>query len=87
MKKIVSISRRNSLKNIAITTLGAYLPTNYLFANINVEQDATYGLEQQIIDIVKKMIGSREVSISILQPKGSLGNIRPVGEIFSEKSR
>ncbi len=67
-------------------TLGVYLPTNYLLANTSVEQDTTYRLDQKIIDIVKKLVGNKEISISILQPKGSLGNVKPVGDIFSEKS-
>lgn len=42
------------------------------------------GLHEQIVRRVAVLAAQREVELSILQPKGSLGNIKPLGDRFTE---
>lgn len=42
------------------------------------------GLHSEIMQKVKSIAAKREVELAILQPEGSLGNIKPLGDIFTE---
>ena len=86
MKELFSFSKRRLLKNAAIGAFGACFPTNALLAKNNSAGFDLNTLEQQIVKEVKSLTKNRNVTISILQPKGSLGNVRPVADIFNERT-
>ena len=75
-------SRRKLLANAGITAVASQLPTSYLSANIKDSKFELDNLNQQIIKHVKGITKNRNVTLSILQPKGSLGNIKPTGDLF-----
>lgn len=79
------VSRRQLLyrgAGAALIGTGFTLPTTSLYG-----QTAPFslnGLHSEIMQKVKSLAAQRGVELSILQPEGSLGNIKPLGDIFSE---
>ena len=86
MRGKISTSRRKLLKNSSAIAFSTCFPTNYLFAKSSYDQISPSNIGLEIIEHVKKLTVNREVSLSILQPKGSLGNVKPIGEVFSKLS-
>ncbi len=86
MKEPRSSSKRRLLKNAVIGSVGACIPGSLLFANTNPLGNDIDTLDQKVIDHVKNLTSGRDVTITILQPKGSLGNLKPIADIFSEQT-
>ena len=84
MKYTFSKNRRNLLINASYTALVSKLSTNTLFAKSAQPQLTLENLDIQIVERVKKLTNGKALSLTILQPKGSLGNVKPVGDKFSQ---
>ena len=85
MLEKLTTTRRRFLQRLGITALASQIPGNfYLSANTTSNGFNLENLDQEIVASVKKLVKSRDVTLSILQPKGSLGNVKPVGDLFSE---
>ncbi|MFK8027329.1 MAG: extracellular solute-binding protein [Gammaproteobacteria bacterium] len=74
--------RRQALKNAGLLTVASLFPTIGLCGNHKGEMQSPDELNQRIIDQVKKLSSGKDVTLSILQPEGSLGNVKPTGDLF-----
>ena len=83
MKGNFSNNRRKLLINAATAAVASQISANVLFAKSDQTKFALDNLDEQIIKQVKKLTNGETLSLSILQPKGSLGNVKPVGDKFS----
>ncbi len=72
------------IKNTVYATIASQFSSNALFARSNQAKFMLENLDSQIVERVKKMTNGKALSLSILQPKGSLGNVKPVGDKFSQ---
>ena len=79
-------SRRKFIKNLGVGVLGLNLPVHTSYSATSRSKFDLPNLEEQIIHRVKQLASGRNISIAILQPKGSLGNVKPVGDIFQQKT-
>ncbi|MFK7815511.1 MAG: extracellular solute-binding protein [Gammaproteobacteria bacterium] len=86
MKELHSFSKRRLLKKAVVGAFGAYFPGNVLFANDKYAGSEQNTLEQKIVKEVKLLAKGRDLTVTILQPKGSLGNLKPIADIFSEQT-
>lgn len=86
MKFNFSNSRRKLLISASTAAIAAQIPANTLFAKSDQKKFTLNNLEKQIIERVNKLTNGQTMSLSILQPKGSLGNVKPVGDKFSEST-
>ena len=84
MKNKININRRNVLKTAGLAPLAASFPGTSLFAKSAKSKFQLIDLEQQIITRAKELSANKHVTLSILQPKGSLGNVKPVGDLFQK---
>lgn len=77
-------SRREFIKDAGLVTLSTMIPTAYLNASSS-PKNATFPADEltlNIIEQVKNLTKNRNITLSILQPEGSLGNVKPTGELF-----
>ena len=84
MKNMFSESRRKLLKKSGTIALASQIPVNALIANASTNKFQLENLDAQITEQVKKLTSGKQITLSILQPKGSLGNVKPVGDVFTE---
>jgi len=82
MSSKYSHHRRKALKNASLLIVASLFPTTYLHANNINDAKPTSDLNSDIIKRVKELTRNREITLSILQPEGSLGNIKPTGDLF-----
>lgn len=79
------VSRRQLLYTGAGAALiGSSLPFTASGAFGQTTGFSLHGLHSEIMQKVASLAAKREVELSILQPKGSLANIKPLGDIFTE---
>ncbi len=86
MNSKFSIKRRNLLIKSGFTALAAQLPTDLTFAKTIANKFKLENIDEQIINEVKNLSSGRNVTLTILQPKGSLENVKPVGDTFSKST-
>ena len=79
-------SRRKFIKNLGYGVMGLQMPIHLGHASSNDSKFQLQNLDAQIIKKAKQLVAGRNASISILQPKGSLGNVKPIGDIFKQKT-
>ncbi len=79
-------SRRKFIKNVGLGILGLHAPVHISYSSTDRTKFDLANLDVQIIDRVRQIASGRDVSIAILQPKGSLGNVKPIGDIFKQKT-
>lgn len=79
-------SRRKFIKNVSLGMLGMHVPVHVSYSSTDRSKFDLANLDEQIIDRVRQIASGRKVSIAILQPKGSLGNVKPIGDIFKQKT-
>lgn len=84
MKYKFSSTRRKLLISASGVAFASQLPTNTLFANSNQEKFTLENLDAQVIKQTNKLTKGKSLSLTILQPEGSLGNVKPIGDKFSE---
>ncbi len=84
MKYQFSNSRRKLLIKASSAAIASQISATSLFAKPNQAQFTLNNLDEQIIKQAKKLTEGKSVTLSILQPQGSLGNVKPVGDIFSK---
>ncbi|MFK7794004.1 MAG: ABC transporter substrate-binding protein [Gammaproteobacteria bacterium] len=82
MKKIYSSQRRKLLKSTGFLTAASLLPTTYLSANNINTTSPSSDINTDIIKNVIELTKGKDVTLSILQPEGSLGNVLPTGDLF-----
>ena len=83
MKQIKYTTRRQFIKDISAFTAATLLPTAHLNAK-PLDTKITSDLNVSIINNVKKLTNNRDITLTILQPEGSLGNVKPTGELFQQ---
>ena len=86
MKKLYSAQRRKLLKSTGLLTAASLFPTAYLRADNITSTSKPKDLNLDIIKTVKELSKGRSVSLSILQPEGSLGNVMPTGDLFTKQT-
>lgn len=74
-------TRREFIKKMGIATATALIPTTCLYANNKISPN---DLTLSIIKHVKSLVKGRDIVLTILQPEGSLGNVKPTGELFHQ---
>ena len=79
-------NRRKFIKNAGLGLLGLHMPVHISYSATGHSKFDMANLDEQIINKVKQIVSGRAVSIAVLQPKGSLGNVKPVGDIFKQKT-
>ncbi len=79
-------SRRKFIRNVGLGMLGLQMPVRISYSSTDHSNFDLADLDEQIVNKVRRLVDGRKVSISILQPKGSLGNVKPVGDIFKQKT-
>ncbi len=77
-------TRREFIQDIGFATVATLFPITHLSANCINAGIPSDPLTLGIIDHVLKLTGNRDVTLTILQPEGSLGNVKPAGELFSQ---
>ena len=79
-------SRRKFLINFSAMTMASQLPIKPLHANtVKLPLNLT-SLPLEIINTAKELVNGKNVTLTILQPKGSFGNIKPIGELFQKQT-
>lgn len=79
-------SRRRFIKKAGFTALASQLPTSVIQASLSNNEFKLANLSQQVIQRAKELKNNRAVTLTILQPQGSLGNVKPVGELFQKQT-
>ena len=75
------MNRRIVLKSAAAATLAATLPG---FASALAQEATLENVQDLAAAAAKKLAEGRNVTIKIMQPSGSLGNVKPVADVFAE---
>ena len=86
MKNDIRLNRRKFVRNVGLSALASQFPTSYLSANVTSPKFNLANLDQLIISQVRRLTLHRDVKLILLQPKGSLGNVQPIGERFQDKT-
>jgi len=76
-------SRRDVLKAGA-TGLAGFAMSPLLGRGAHAEQWALKNIHETAAAKAKELAGSRNVSLKIMQPSGSLGNVKPVGDLWTK---
>jgi len=78
---------RRTLLGTAAAGLGAFALSPALLRSRALAQGTDLaGVQDYAAAEAKKLAGDRPVTLRILQPSGSLGNVKPVADVFTEKS-
>jgi multiple sugar transport system substrate-binding protein len=84
-KRLPDRSRRKFLKQTALAAAGcAFAPPLLLTASaVHAAQLELQGVDIQAAAQAKKLAANKDVTLTIMEPSGSLGNIKPVAERWS----
>lgn len=78
--------RRTFLQGAAAGTAAAFL-TPAMFRRPAFGQEATLSnVHEMAAQAAKELAGGRSVTLTIMQPSGSLGNVKPVADRFTEET-
>ncbi|MEM8854698.1 MAG: hypothetical protein AAGD34_13435, partial [Pseudomonadota bacterium] len=77
------LSRRTLLRTTAAGA-AAYALTPGLIRSAQAQSDALANIHVTAAEAAKKLADGRSVTLTIMQPSGSLGNIKPVADRFTE---
>ncbi len=77
------LNRRTLLKGSA-ATLAAYTVSPMLIGRAQAQGAELSNVHEYAAATAKEMAGGRDITLTILQPSGSLGNVKPVADEFTK---
>ena len=84
MLKLTNTNRRDFIRNISLCAFSSLFATFHRQAISEPAHSALETTTAEIIQQVNQLKGNRDITLCILQPEGSLGNITPAGNLFNQ---
>ena len=79
-------TRRDFLKNTAAGIAAATVSSELFSGNAAAQTDAIASAHTMAAEAAKKLAGGRTIKLTILEPSGSLGNIKPVADRWTAET-
>ena len=84
--EVFNLNRREFVRNTAISGAGLALAPSLLMTPFKAGAASLDDVHEAAAAKAKELATGKSVKLVILQPSGSLGNVKPVADVFTEKT-
>jgi len=84
--KTFNFKRREFVRNTAISGAGLALVPSLFTIPLGAAESSLADIHEVAASKAKELAAGKKVKLVVLQPSGSLGNVKPVADVFTEKT-